>query len=134
LALGIWPKSGGALANYQLLNTNYRSSGAVAQLGERLLCKQEVTGSIPVSSTRSPGFEIEAGTIELLPNAGRQTDTVIILFTVTRNVVLAPIIEQIRRATITQRHLKLNKSCKVEAARRKPEARDQPIAAQAAQA
>jgi hypothetical protein len=25
--------------------------GAVAQLGERLLCKQEVTGSIPVSST-----------------------------------------------------------------------------------
>ena len=28
-------------------------TGAVAQLGERLLCKQEVTGSIPVSSTRS---------------------------------------------------------------------------------
>jgi hypothetical protein len=27
--------------------------GAVAQLGERLLCKQEVTGSIPVGSTRS---------------------------------------------------------------------------------
>ena len=27
--------------------------GAVAQLGERLLCKQEVTGSIPVSSTTS---------------------------------------------------------------------------------
>ena len=25
--------------------------GAVAQLGERLLCKQGVTGSIPVSST-----------------------------------------------------------------------------------
>ena len=28
--------------------------GAIAQLGERLLCKQEVTGSIPVGSTRSP--------------------------------------------------------------------------------
>jgi hypothetical protein len=28
--------------------------GAVAQLGERLLCKQEVTGSIPVGSTREP--------------------------------------------------------------------------------
>ena len=27
-------------------------SGAIAQLGERLLCKQEVTGSIPVGSTR----------------------------------------------------------------------------------
>jgi hypothetical protein len=29
------------------------SNGAVAQLGERLLCKQEVTGSIPVGSTRA---------------------------------------------------------------------------------
>ena len=27
------------------------SDGAIAQLGERLLCKQEVTGSIPVGST-----------------------------------------------------------------------------------
>jgi hypothetical protein len=27
--------------------------GAVAQLGERVLCKHEVTGSIPVSSTKS---------------------------------------------------------------------------------
>ena len=27
-------------------------TGAVAQLGERLLCKQEVVGSIPSSSTR----------------------------------------------------------------------------------
>ena len=28
-----------------------RTKGAVAQLGERLLCKQEVIGSIPFSST-----------------------------------------------------------------------------------
>ena len=28
------------------------SLGAVAQLGERLLCKQDVAGSIPVSSTK----------------------------------------------------------------------------------
>ena len=27
-----------------------RQRGAIAQLGERLLCKQEVTGSIPVGS------------------------------------------------------------------------------------
>jgi hypothetical protein len=27
------------------------SSGAIAQLGERLLCKQEVIGSIPIGST-----------------------------------------------------------------------------------
>ena len=30
-----------------------RNHGAIAQLGERLLCKQEVTGSIPVGSTRT---------------------------------------------------------------------------------
>jgi hypothetical protein len=29
------------------------SSGAVAQLGEHLLCKQRVVGSIPISSTNS---------------------------------------------------------------------------------
>ncbi len=28
-------------------------SGGVAQLGERLLCKQEVVGSIPITSTRA---------------------------------------------------------------------------------
>ena len=28
------------------------SEGAIAQLGERLLCKQEVVGSIPSGSTR----------------------------------------------------------------------------------
>ena len=28
-----------------------KRTGAIAQLGERLLCKQEVTGSIPVGST-----------------------------------------------------------------------------------
>jgi hypothetical protein len=32
------------------------SSGAIAQLGERLLCKQEVTGSIPVGSTSFAAF------------------------------------------------------------------------------
>jgi hypothetical protein len=63
-----------------------------------------------------------------LPNAGRQ-----------RNVVLAPIIGQVRRATIVQLHLTLSDGCKVKAARLKParvkpEATDQPIAAQAAQA
>ena len=33
--------------------------GAIAQLGERLLCKQEVTGSIPVGSTRFSKFMAE---------------------------------------------------------------------------
>ena len=42
--------------------TDHRSrSGAIAQLGERLLCKQEVTGSIPVGST-SRVLRLETGT------------------------------------------------------------------------
>src|SRR5580704_1117897 len=32
--------------------------GAVAQLGERLVCNQEATGSIPVSSTKSSSMAI----------------------------------------------------------------------------
>ena len=36
-----------------------KAKGAVAQLGERLLCKQEVTGSIPVGSTRTRGWKAE---------------------------------------------------------------------------
>ena len=34
--------------------------GAIAQLGERLLCKQEVTGSIPVGSTSIFPLELSA--------------------------------------------------------------------------
>jgi hypothetical protein len=40
----------------ELLITRYWfliPDGAIAQLGERLLCKQEVVGSIPSGSTRS---------------------------------------------------------------------------------
>ena len=36
-----------------------RADGAVAQLGEHLLCKQGVSGSIPLSSTNSLGVETE---------------------------------------------------------------------------
>ena len=35
--------------------------GAIAQLGERLLCKQEVAGSIPAGSTRAAGARCEDG-------------------------------------------------------------------------
>ena len=34
-----------------------RPRGAIAQLGERLLCKQEVIGSIPIGSTSIKGEE-----------------------------------------------------------------------------
>ena len=55
---------------------------------------------------------------------GVKHDTVIIYFTVTRNVVLAPIIGQVRRATIVQLHLTLSDVCKVKARKgenRKPQ-------------
>src|SRR5690606_10263377 len=35
--------------------TPFHQNGAIAQLGERLLCKQEVVGSIPSGSTILPG-------------------------------------------------------------------------------
>jgi hypothetical protein len=42
-----------AVSEFQLLITDIWSpEGAIAQLGERLLCKQEVVGSIPSGSTR----------------------------------------------------------------------------------
>ena len=37
------------------------SDGDIAQLGERLLCKQEVTGSIPVISTRQEKVNAAGG-------------------------------------------------------------------------
>jgi len=36
----------------RLIAGGLESDGGVAQLGERLLCKQEVVGSIPITSTR----------------------------------------------------------------------------------
>ena len=39
----------------QLLPDPPTKAGAIAQLGERLLCKQEVDGSIPFTSTRADG-------------------------------------------------------------------------------
>jgi hypothetical protein len=35
---------------------SYKKDGAIAQLGERLLCKQDVVGSIPSGSTILLGF------------------------------------------------------------------------------
>ena len=42
-------RPGSATANHDV---RLERTGAIAQLGERLLCKQEVTGSNPVGSTR----------------------------------------------------------------------------------
>ena len=54
--LGLWQpayaKASAGVRNASALRAGV-SNGAVAQLGERLLCKQEVTGSIPVGSTRA---------------------------------------------------------------------------------
>ena len=45
-----------------------RNLGAVAQLGERLICIQEVAGSIPTSSTRV-GAGVQTGPVAQLARA-----------------------------------------------------------------
>ena len=46
--------------------------GAIAQLGERLLCKQEVVGSIPSGSTRLRAIGLQAaGLTKLQPRGYR---------------------------------------------------------------
>jgi hypothetical protein len=54
LSKGGWARVGLLKAECGLPISGVREAdeGAVAQLGERLLCKQEVIGSIPFSSTR----------------------------------------------------------------------------------
>ena len=44
---------GPRIARLAIRRSLENEQGAVAQLGEHLLCKQGVTGSIPVSSTKS---------------------------------------------------------------------------------
>ncbi len=44
--------------------------GALAQLGERVLCKHEVTGSIPVGSTMHRAITLDPGRPEV-GRAGR---------------------------------------------------------------
>jgi|NOAtaT_5_FD_contig_61_2398449_length_460_multi_5_in_0_out_0_1 hypothetical protein len=41
-----------AARRVQLASIHFSINGAVAQLGERLICIQEVAGSIPTSSTK----------------------------------------------------------------------------------
>ena len=45
--------------------------GPVAQLGERLLCKQEVSGSIPLGST-SVGQKIDISVVQLMSGFWKQ--------------------------------------------------------------
>ena len=46
-----WQITRRALAFRHCIPSRLDAKGAIAQLGERLLCKQEVVGSIPISST-----------------------------------------------------------------------------------
>ena len=53
--------SGRGRLHQQLRRRSRRSCGALAQLGERVLCKHEVTGSIPVGSTSFDGLLAHIG-------------------------------------------------------------------------
>jgi hypothetical protein len=46
-----WQITRPVLASRQYILSRTAAKGAIAQLGERLLCKQEVVGSIPSGST-----------------------------------------------------------------------------------
>ena len=51
------------------------SDGAVAQLGERLVCNQEATGSIPVSSTRIQSLVVSRSSLaEIMMNLPKVDD------------------------------------------------------------
>jgi hypothetical protein len=52
------------LARPRSASARERNDGAVAQLGEHLLCKQGVSGSIPLSSTNSIGVELNGLSFE----------------------------------------------------------------------
>ncbi len=60
------------------MSSSLRISGAIAQLGERLLCKQEVVGSIPSGSTigwRSPRREASSSLFLQIRGRDRQVST-----------------------------------------------------------
>jgi len=63
--------------------------GAIAQLGERLLCKQEVVGSIPSGSTRRPF--VPASLEAFCPSAGKQVSWSLVF--VTFGLVLSDIVK-----------------------------------------
>ena len=48
------------------------ADGAIAQLGERLLCKQEVVGSIPSGSTNTRAYLLNAQAQLSLPHRARR--------------------------------------------------------------
>ena len=47
--------------------------GAVAQLGERLVCNQEVVGSNPIGSTRKGIFDFRISIFDLADDSSSQT-------------------------------------------------------------
>ena len=56
-SFGRWPQ------DQNFVSQNF---GAVAQLGERVLCKHEVRGSIPLSSTRLPRIRSKLNSFRVL--------------------------------------------------------------------
>ena len=66
--------------------------GAVAQLGERLVCNQEATGSIPVSSTRKLSFVVRSSLLRLWIqlSVGRQLRHRYLYFIRSNQCCLAP--------------------------------------------
>jgi hypothetical protein len=83
--------------------------GAVAQLGERLLCKQEVTGSIPVSSTTFNKVVESSDQIGSCPNLKRTSKTICLKLEVTQ---VASSFEQLRKSCLTTQSGAVLRDCK----------------------
>jgi hypothetical protein len=60
--------------------------GAVAQLGERLVCNQEATGSIPVSSTK---FWQAGGQMEWMEGLGPLVELAVVIIIVLLMMLMA---------------------------------------------
>jgi hypothetical protein len=56
------------------VGTKLGAPGAIAQLGERLLCKQEVTGSIPVGSITGPFAGLLSPGVMEVPGRGEDRE------------------------------------------------------------
>jgi hypothetical protein len=59
--------SGSLSDDWRLFTSPLCGDGAIAQLGERVLCKHEVVGSIPSGSTRISGLEGRATGSGIIP-------------------------------------------------------------------
>ena len=81
------PQAASATARPSLCEVLFQKRGAIAQLGERVLCKHEVVGSIPSGSTRVS--DIAAVRVTALPMKYQFEDSVVFVWANARRRLLS---------------------------------------------